>query len=483
MGRWLLLLLLFACAPKEQAPKANNPETGNPLPAYRVPDQVPVTYYFIPTEAATDAVLQLHAQVADRLKDRLKVEVVPIVYGRSEDEEARNQRAAVALGCAQELGKLSDYLARFGEVRASATEEELVRLASEIGLEEAAFRDCWKRKWENEWWREMRERARQKGVFLFPTVHLGPYPLVGKPDIERAAGEILRRLNEQPGKQDVVGYYVRDSGCTVCRYSLADQAISAFVARNPRIFLLELDARDPEVARFLEQADVPRVPALLLAGDVRRLPNYDQLIRFLKETRVRNLYFVEMGFEIRVQRYVRPVPPLPDRNSMGREDAPVHVFEFVDFQCPACASFARRVLPKIKENYIDTGKVRWSIVHFPITQIHQYAFLAAVAAECAAEQGKFWPYHDLLFPNQKELNRELLITLAGRINGIQTSAFQECMERPDIQERVRSDLALADQLDAPGTPTFIVGQYRLASFPYSVFARILDLLAEEAQSR
>ncbi len=85
---------------------------------------------------------------------------------------------------------------------------------------------------------------------------------------------------------------------------------------------------------------------------------------------------------------------------LGNEKAKVTIVEFSDFQCPYCKRFADNSLSQIKKDYIDTGKVKLYYREFPLTNIHPNAEIAAEAAECANEQGKFWQFHDQLFSRQ-----------------------------------------------------------------------------------
>jgi protein-disulfide isomerase len=93
-----------------------------------------------------------------------------------------------------------------------------------------------------------------------------------------------------------------------------------------------------------------------------------------------------------------PLDLLPTR---GKVDAPVTVVEYADFQCPACGVFATTMEAGIVKDYIDSGKVRFVFHDFPLPQ-HANAIPAAEAARSAADQGAFWPYHDLLYAKQAE---------------------------------------------------------------------------------
>ncbi|MEP7191118.1 MAG: thioredoxin domain-containing protein [Roseiflexaceae bacterium] len=93
-----------------------------------------------------------------------------------------------------------------------------------------------------------------------------------------------------------------------------------------------------------------------------------------------------------------PLDTLPAR---GNADASVTVVEYADFQCPACGVFATTIEAGIVKDYVDSGKVRFVFHDFPLPQ-HANAIAAAEAARSAADQGAFWPYHDLLYAKQAE---------------------------------------------------------------------------------
>src|SRR5437867_2728387 len=99
------------------------------------------------------------------------------------------------------------------------------------------------------------------------------------------------------------------------------------------------------------------------------------------------------------------LPPLPATDgfrgfTLGADAAPIEVTEYSDFECPYCASFATVQMPVIREQLIATGKVRWRYRDFPLPT-HAYSRYAALAAQCAGEQGKFWAMHDQLFTNHQ----------------------------------------------------------------------------------
>jgi protein-disulfide isomerase len=90
---------------------------------------------------------------------------------------------------------------------------------------------------------------------------------------------------------------------------------------------------------------------------------------------------------------------LGDSPFLGQAEANVALVEYADFQCPFCETFFSNDLSEIKKEYVDTGKIKFVFKHLPL-EFHPNAKPAAIASECANEQGKFWPFHDSLFSNQ-----------------------------------------------------------------------------------
>jgi len=162
----------------------------------------------------------------------------------------------------------------------------------------------------------------------------------------------------------------------------------------------------------------------------------------------------------------------------GSASAPVTVYEMSDFQCPYCARFALEIFPTLDAEYIQTGKVRWIFVNFPLP-MHPNATPAAEVAMCAAKQGKFWPVHDLLFRNQKTwapltAPAEYFLTFADSAS-LNRTAFQECLSADATLAEVKSDAEAAVRSGAKSTPSFYIeGGIMAGAQPLSVFRPILD---------
>ncbi len=152
-----------------------------------------------------------------------------------------------------------------------------------------------------------------------------------------------------------------------------------------------------------------------------------------------------------------PDAPLPilGAPSKGAPDAPVVVIEYADFQCPFCGQFARDTLPAIVKQYVETGKVRLVFKNMPLQEIHPNALMAAEAAQCAGEQGKFWEVHDSLFADQR-LDENSLVAKV-KATGVDFRRFSECV-RGAGATKVREDLTAARGLGFRVTPTFLIGR-------------------------
>ncbi|HEY63589.1 MAG TPA: DsbA family protein [Caldilineae bacterium] len=172
----------------------------------------------------------------------------------------------------------------------------------------------------------------------------------------------------------------------------------------------------------------------------------------------------------------------------GSPDAPVVIFEFSDFQCPYCRRFAMDTAPQLDQEYVKTGKVRFIYKHFPLSFIHANAEAAAIASECAGQQGKFWEMHDRLFETQEEWAKasdapSFFSSLAEEI-GLDLQAYQACVEAPEARGKVVSDFSEARRIGLRGTPTFIIlkgesGQLIPGALPYEQFKQVLDKFVTE----
>lgn len=165
---------------------------------------------------------------------------------------------------------------------------------------------------------------------------------------------------------------------------------------------------------------------------------------------------------------------------LGDLKAPVTIVEFGDYQCPFCGRMFKNVEPLLREDYIKTGKVRMVYRDFAFLGPESQA--AALASQCAAEQGKFWAYHDGLYEAEvadgKEHNGNLsaafLKSLAGKL-GLDQTKFNSCFDSQKYKAEVEKDYKDGVAAGVQGTPaTFINGKLVSGAVPYSSFKTLIE---------
>ena len=165
----------------------------------------------------------------------------------------------------------------------------------------------------------------------------------------------------------------------------------------------------------------------------------------------------------------------------GSADAPVVMVEFSDFQCGYCRLFWKETLPKIEEQFIRTQKVRFIYRHMAIRG--EASVLAAQAASCAHDQGKFWQYHDALWGKGMPLafTSARLKSYAAELQ-LDEGRFADCLDSGKHAELVETETTWGFALRANGTPSFLLnGHLLIGAYPYDVFQRTLnELLAMPA---
>jgi len=149
--------------------------------------------------------------------------------------------------------------------------------------------------------------------------------------------------------------------------------------------------------------------------------------------------------------------------TVGNDSAPVHIVEYSDFECPFCASFVTVQMPEVRRQLINTGRVHWRFRDFPLSR-HQYSHVAALAAQCAGEQGKFWEMHDQLFFNhqwaQTGKNPSGLFRQFAKTIGLDGERYDACMDSQRYAGRVEESRREGEALGVDHTPFFFVNGRR-----------------------
>jgi len=165
---------------------------------------------------------------------------------------------------------------------------------------------------------------------------------------------------------------------------------------------------------------------------------------------------------------------------IGKEDAPVKIIEFADFECPACGQWAMLTEPDVRARLINTGLVSIRFYDFPLP-MHKNTWAASNAAACANEQGKFWAMHDQLFYAQDLWNGEATSSPGKKMKafakelGLDEAKFETCFDSQVLYPRIKANQGEAERLGVDQTPTFIIGGQRYpGNVPYDQLKKIVD---------
>lgn len=205
---------------------------------------------------------------------------------------------------------------------------------------------------------------------------------------------------------------------------------------------------------------------------------------------------IEAGMEDQVSPVRRSGPFGPDGSidlaqigyAKGDPDAPIRIIEFSDFGCGYCRKFHMETYPAVVEKYVDTGVVLWQYIPY-VLGIFPHGLEAALAGECAGEQGLLEPYGARLFESQPEWKHhegpvgELFMGYA-REEGLDVERFERCIVEDWRRDRVRANVIAGGQLGVRGTPTFYVPGYKPASgaLPEEVFDQIIAYVLAQQEA-
>ena len=180
--------------------------------------------------------------------------------------------------------------------------------------------------------------------------------------------------------------------------------------------------------------------------------------------------------------------PMANDNTMGDPDAPVIIEEFTDFGCGHCADFAQGTGERIAEDYVATGQV-YFISRSAGDFNDSPSDIATEAAYCAADQGLYWEYHDIVFANQSTLFysgiiyiENYLVAFAETLD-LDMEQFNDCLNNGDNRNRVLQDGSDAQAKGIHSTPSFLInGTLVRGNLPYEEFQAYIEAaLAESSQ--
>jgi protein-disulfide isomerase len=173
--------------------------------------------------------------------------------------------------------------------------------------------------------------------------------------------------------------------------------------------------------------------------------------------------------------------------TLGSDSARIEITEYSDFECPFCAAFATVQMPVIRPQLIETGKVRWRFRDFPLS-LHKYSRTAALAAQCAGEQGKFWQMHDQLFGHhawaQTDKDPSGLFRSFAESSAVNLPQYDACMASKRYAGRIQASLEEGQARAIQGTPSFFVDGRHYEGHPTSdAFQALVDSLSAARRKR
>src|SRR5450432_3634681 len=180
----------------------------------------------------------------------------------------------------------------------------------------------------------------------------------------------------------------------------------------------------------------------------------------------------------------------PGGFSVGKENAPLVLVEYTDYQCPFCQRYHNDSFAQIKTNFIDTGKLRYISRDFPFSW-NDSARRSATAARCAAEQGKFWELRHTMIVNAAALQPDKLGGYAQAAS-MDVPKFQACVDSDKYRAAIDKDIAEGSAAGVNGTPSFVIGRIEngklqgvrmVGAMPYAQFeAKIQEMLKQPVKN-
>src|SRR5258705_3367623 len=163
---------------------------------------------------------------------------------------------------------------------------------------------------------------------------------------------------------------------------------------------------------------------------------------------------------------------------LGNVDATITLVEYGDFQCTYCKHAHPLIKRLLKERSNDLHVV---FRNFPLQEIHPHAYTAAITAEAAGKQDKFWEMHDLIFENQDKLNTKFLLSLGEDID-LDMKQFAKDSKSNSLQNKIETDFESGIRSGVNGTPTFFINGIKLLTYD-ETYESLLDAVLLESEMK
>lgn len=252
---------------------------------------------------------------------------------------------------------------------------------------------------------------------------------------------------------------ISDENCEACK---PDELVLGIRRMVPTILTSKVEQNSPEGSALIKKFEVKTLPAFILSQDIEKTDFFKQASQVLsKKDNSYLLKTAELG--IPPGKYIESIQAKEDDIQIGNKESKAKLFLFSDFQCPYCKSFHETVIKKILAAYGD--KILFVFKNYPLN-FHPQAENAALASECANEQGKFVAYSDKLFATQADWGKTTGVqsfkTYAQQV-GLNAVQFGKCLDEKKYLDKINSDKSDAENFGISGTPSLFINDQSIGS--------------------
>ncbi len=306
-----------------------------------------------------------------------------------------------------------------------------------------------------------------KSVAEEPVALVAGQPIYERDIANRVASQVLQ-LHQQE-------YQIKSKALEdLIRQKLVEAEAKKRGLSVDKLYVEEVDAKVPTPSDDEVEGYYLAVKAQLNQPLQQVKPQLQNALKTLKTQQARQEYADSLRAKADVAVLLRPpkvnVTYDPAR-LRGDPKAPITIVEFSDFQCPYCKQ-TEATLKNVLSKY--NGQVNVAFRDFPLGPVHPHAEMAAEAARCAGEQGKFWEFHDALFDDQSKLDEPGLNATAQKL-GLDANSFQSCLTSGKYKVQVSQDEEDGKKAGVTGTPGFFVaGIFVNGAQPEAEFDKIID---------
>lgn len=288
---------------------------------------------------------------------------------------------------------------------------------------------------------------------------------------------------------------VEDPTCTTCQVDVFADQVKANLIDNLEVKKISIETA--EGAAILAELDLNQVPAYLFSKNIDQRADWAEQLAgafITKNVNGEDMYLLNPQF---VPNKVIITEPeiLEGAIVYGDENAPVTIYEFSDYECPFCgaaegspdmvAVMKQRdptyvaAMPEVFKNYIETGKVKLVFYNMALESLHPKVRVTHEATLCANEQGQWKEFHDVLFEDRtswtEEADRAAAMKAYAKELGLDTVAFNTCLDSQKYSAQIDSELAYGASLGVSGTPAFFVGKNFISGAQgYDVFEALIE---------